>query len=259
MAQLYIVKISGSDGGVLAAINASETDLHGVMEILKTMQDSKRAILGDVTYFVRDLKEMVGDVQHIALQVRMLSFNAAIEAAHAGKAGAGFTVVASEMRQLADLSAQTGAKMVKNIEKISVIDATLTDIFRADDRSTDADALAIIKADATIGDVVARFKQLTVSLSHAVQVMESESSLIRGKISDAMVELQFQDRASQILAHIVDNLNALNATVEGNNHENLDAEIWLREMSQKFSTQEEFDNLLGKSGSNPKTRDMTFF
>ena len=112
------VEISGKDGGVLAALNSGEANLREVVEILKSEQHSKQTILADVTHFTSDLNEMVGEVQHIALQVRMLSFNAAIEAAHAGKTGTGFAVIASEMRQLADMSAETGVKMAKKIEKI---------------------------------------------------------------------------------------------------------------------------------------------
>ena len=76
-----VAEISGKDGGVLAAINSSEAALLGVVEILKTVQHGKKELHTDVKKFASDLREMVGDVQHIALQVRILSFNAAIEAA----------------------------------------------------------------------------------------------------------------------------------------------------------------------------------
>lgn len=254
-----VVEISGKDGGILAAINSSETELHHVVEILKTLQHSKSTILADVTRFANDLREMAGDVQHIALQVRMLSFNAAIEAAHAGKAGAGFTVVASEMRQLADLSAKMSAGMVKRIEKIESIDATLGTIFHEESGSTDADALSIIQAEATIHDVVQRFKQLTASLSRSVEIMEQESRLVHKKIFDALEALQYQDRVSQILSHVAGNLGDLRRAIEEYDNADLDAETWMREMAQSFSTAEEFENLSGTPGSKPAVRDTTFF
>lgn len=255
-------QISGDGGGgVLAALNSSETDLQGVMQTLKSLQQRKGTILAEVSRYADDLRQMAGDVQHIALQVRILSFNAAIEAAHAGKAGQGFGIVAAEMRQLADLSAETGAKMKKKIESVAIIDATLMNIFKEAESTGDADAASIVKADATIRDVLARFKHLTASLSQSVAVMEAEAEEVRGQISDAIVEFQFQDRVSQILAHVVENMNTLCATVKAQADDAIDAEAWLRDMAEKFSTREEFENLSGAAAGKriAQNRETTFF
>jgi methyl-accepting chemotaxis protein len=254
-----VAEISDKDGGVLAAINSSEAALFGVVEILKTVQLGKKELHSDVKKFASDLREMVGDVQHIALQVRILSFNAAIEAAHAGKSGAGFAVVAREMRQLSDSSAETSAGMSKRIEKIEAIDATLTDIFQEEQKSTDTDALAIARADTTVREVIEHFKRLTVNLSHSVQIMEKESDEIHGKISSAMVELQFQDRVNQILMHVIDNMNSLLGDVEAKADGDFDIDALLKDMAKDFTTQEEFDNLHGAEASNQKIHDTTFF
>ena len=255
-------EISGKDGGILAALNSGETNLREVIEILKAEQHSKNIILADVTRFISDLKEMVGEVQHIALQVRMLSFNAAIEAAHAGKSGTGFNVVASEMRQLADLSAETGLRMVKKIEWIESIDQSLTNIFHEEESASDADTLSIHKADVAIQDVMRRFKQLTVNLSQSVEVMEKESIVIREKISDALVALQFQDRVSQIQAHVTHSLNALHDELKNGTDNALNAQVWMNRMAQEFSTEEEFDNLGSKGTKLAHKRpadEVTFF
>ena len=255
-------EISGKDGGILAALNSGEANLREVIEILKAEQHSKNIILTDVTRFISDLKEMVGEVQHIALQVRMLSFNAAIEAAHAGKSGTGFNVVASEMRQLADLSAETGLRMVKKIEWIESIDQSLTNIFHEEESASNADTLSIHKADAAIQDVMQRFKQLTVNLSQSVEVMEKESTVIREKISDALVALQFQDRVSQIQAHVTNSLNALNEELNNGADSSINANDWMTRMAQEFSTEEEFDNLMSKGTKLAHKRpadEVTFF
>lgn len=75
-----------------------------------------------------EISEIVGLIEGIASQTNLLALNAAIEAAHAGNAGLGFSVVAEEIRNLAERSAQAVkdiGRLVKTIqsETIEVLSA----------------------------------------------------------------------------------------------------------------------------------------
>ncbi|CAH2214407.1 methyl-accepting chemotaxis protein [Tepidibacter aestuarii] len=92
---------------------ATEDTLQGMNVINSQMQEIAESILG-LSEQSQNISELIESVDTISEQSNILAVNASIEAAKAGEHGKGFSIVAQEIRNLAEQSKQ-GTKQIRNI------------------------------------------------------------------------------------------------------------------------------------------------
>jgi twitching motility protein PilJ len=109
-----------------------QNQIAGMNEIRTQIQDTSKRIkrLGESSMEIGEIVELISDITE---QTNVLALNAAIQAASAGEAGRGFTVVAEEVQRLAERSGEA----TKQIEAIvKTIQADTQDAVAAMEKST---------------------------------------------------------------------------------------------------------------------------
>ncbi len=248
--------------GVVGLISHADQELSAIVGRLEQALLSKGVLLkqiGELVSWTEELKRMATDVTTIAQQTNLLALNAAIEAARAGEAGRGFAVVADEVRKLSTLSSNTGDSISKRVEQISqAIERTagMATDFEQGDSATVADAKADIHA------VIRSMTSAIDGLVGSSQQLEHESGQIRGEVSNIMISLQFQDRVSQILHHVLNDMGKLQRLVDtGDDHAvaDLNVDAWLTALESTYTTLEQKQLHHGSQVSAPDAGEITFF
>ncbi|HLA29422.1 MAG TPA: methyl-accepting chemotaxis protein [Pseudomonas sp.] len=253
-----------AQGGALVVLAQSETELTQVVNSLEATQLSRDQMLEQVrglTDYTGELLSMAKEVAAIAAQTNLLALNAAIEAARAGEAGRGFAVVADAVRSLSSLSSETGKKMAATVD---IINRAITRLVEVADSTAANDHHSVAASEASIQHVLDRFHGITQRLSGSTELLRQESVGIRDEISEVLIALQFQDRVSQILSHVRDNMEALHQHVQRDrrNPEQLgqiDAQAWLAGMELTYATDEQRQIHHGSNARAAKEQEITFF
>jgi methyl-accepting chemotaxis protein len=187
---------------------------------------------------------MVKDVGKIAGQTNLLALNAAIEAARAGEVGRGFAVVADEVRKLSTMSAESGKKIS---DVIATVNQAISTTIKASEDFARQDAAMVSSSEQTIAQVLNKFEHAATGLDNSAEVLRHESQLIGAEVSDVLVALQFQDRVSQVLIHVRNDLEKLESNLmsyeqniaKGELPSPFDARSWLGELSKTYTMPEQ--------------------
>ena len=167
-----------------------ESGIIKIDQIDKQIKTIKQAVsLSNTT--VKELQSQINNIMghleninQIAVQTNLLSLNAAIEAARAGEQGKGFSVVAEEVRKLAEGSAQT----------VKAINAIMEDISiktKATVLSSDNGSKAVEVGENLITDVSSYFGEFKEVFTKTNQALVKETEMI-DKISDSFNQMQEQ-------------------------------------------------------------------
>ncbi|MCR5660846.1 MAG: methyl-accepting chemotaxis protein [bacterium] len=148
-----------SEEVTLCGREAVERSVKGMLNVRDEVQ-SLALSMQKLSEQTQAVGEIISTVQDLAEQSNMLAVNAAIEAARAGEHGYGFSVVANEVRSLAEQSRQATVQIRSILGEIQKAVGTALNNTEAGTRSVEAGVELVNKA----GDVI---RSLTDTISHS--------------------------------------------------------------------------------------------
>lgn len=197
--------VEASVGGSIGLLALCERELKPVVLSLSSVIDGKDFLLTNLRDLAREtgeLQDMANEVGRIAAQTNLLALNAAIEAVRAGAAGRGFAVVAAEVRMLSQRSAVTGKQISDRVRQIvSIMSMTMA----AAEDTTLQDKQAVTLS----GDLVEHVLGHVGRLGASADRMQSHGITVRREVERQLMALQFQDRVSQMLSGVLDNMGQM--------------------------------------------------
>jgi methyl-accepting chemotaxis protein WspA len=184
-------EVAGLAQAAAASADQGREDLARMSDAVRHMEEASRSISDKLEVMnsrATNITGVVTTIAKIADQTNLLSLNAAIEAAKAGEAGQGFSIVAREIRRLADKTAVATLDIERMVKEMQT--AVATGVMSMEKFSDE-----VRRAVQDVGQVGTRLTRITEQVHALTPRFESvtqgmdQQSAGAAQISEAMVQL----------------------------------------------------------------------
>ncbi|MGL5153240.1 MAG: methyl-accepting chemotaxis protein, partial [Clostridium sp.] len=181
-----------------------------MIELVKTVQGVEENfkgflwLLSKVETRIKDITSITDVIQRISEQTNLLALNAAIEAARAGEAGRGFSVVASEIRGLAEESKESANEITQIVK--GILEETVEMVAGSEDINNDL-SKQIIKTNSasesfdTIINLVSEVANEMDSLNGtSTQLIDEKGSIVDNISNSSAISEELSAATEEIYA-----------------------------------------------------------
>lgn len=214
----HVSEDAEAGGGAVARI------VEGI-NLSRELTNSTAATIDELQQSVAKINQIVTVIEEITNRTNLLALNAAIIAAQAGEQGAGFSVVADEIRELAEKT-RGSTKEITAIVKAVVSGSrqAVTKVKEGVER-VEANVQLADEASSSLGKIVnsaGRSYEMATKISRALEEQAAASKhlhQVTARMSDAIVEInratREQARGTELLAAEAERVREIAAQVKG--------------------------------------------
>lgn len=170
---------------------AGRTGLQGMESVMKDLDRATSSIaekLGTINERSQKITAVITTIAKVADQTNILSINAAIEAEKAGEFGAGFLVIAREIRRLADQSASATLDIERMVQQMQAsVSAGVMEMDRFSDQVRRG-VRDVVSASGQLAEIIDRVNRSTESFAQVNESMQAQATGVQ-QISEAMTSL----------------------------------------------------------------------
>ena len=203
-------EITGAAAGTAASVAQAQ---QGVATANKAVEQSAGIVsqaveaMQKIAGSSRKIVHFIGVIDEIAFQTNLLALNAGVEAARAGDAGRGFSVVAAEVRALA-LRAAEAAKEIKALlsdssrhvdEGVSLVDATGATLTQISGQVTEINA-AMGEVSRSAAAQANGLREINSAIADMDQVTQQNAAMAEQSTAACRAALSETERLSELVA-----------------------------------------------------------
>jgi Methyl-accepting chemotaxis protein len=176
-------KIGAESGDIREAametLDTSRSNARSIISLLTESThsyESTNASINNLQDKIRRIEKIVDTIQNVSIQTNMLAVNGFVEAATAGEHGRGFSVVASDIRNLATESAENADKIKDLVREIqNLMSKVMTDISQSETAAREAEAFVpvAVKKNGAVTDAMAEIDRVRAGYWETVQGIKS--------------------------------------------------------------------------------------
>lgn len=203
----------------LQAAKATETGSTKIGELQSDIKELAASIsdlsqtFSMLTKKIEETNGFIGNIRNITEQTNLLALNASIEAARAGEAGKGFSVVANEIRKLAEMTKETAIQITENLTSVNATNSAALERMNDSSEKLEESRSAVEVVSGFFGEVSSTLRELTNQFGQ----FELTVSDVKNQTGD--VEASTRELAA-IIEQATSGLEEMNATIETLNDDN---------------------------------------